>query len=342
MDDKFLSLPRFAYHDAEMIVLESINGVDIMLRFDGHTDFNAYLEKIDAEMRRDNVPIRARQLQALSRISSEYGDMEFNISYAMTLKEDDIVGYEGDALTRRIIIWFEELYGDLLKISFLGGKSVALVRGDPYLMNIPIVLGNVKFASDVETLGQSGRREKDGKTLVNVFDCLSDITEATIVRVSRSDGFRLANELRANTYRFRKATEIGEYENVFDIRTDLDSAAQHIVTGRSSFGMSRWHSLQVAEKALKSVLSCQMLDFPKVHDLFELVHASGMLGISPLALDAAMCLPSVRYESDHSTLDQAINAHHASLDICLEAAGRVADVEQRRSDQRPKWAKQLD
>jgi hypothetical protein len=314
----------------------------MVLRFNDYTDFNAYLEKIDREMRRDNVPIRARQLQALSRISHEHWNMEFNISGAMELNEDDLVGYEGDALTRRIIIWFEELYGDRLKISFREGKSVALVRGDPYLMNIPIALGNVKFTYDVETLGQSGRMEKDGQTIVNVFDCLPDITEATVERISRSDGFRLANELRANTYRFRKASEIGEYENVFDVRTDLDSAAQHMVTDHSSFGMSRWHSLQAAEKALKSVLSCQGLDFPRVHDLFQLVHASGMLGISPLALDSAICSSSVRYEPDLSTLDQAINAHHASLDICLEAAERIANVGQRRGDQRPRWAKQLD
>lgn len=314
----------------------------MVLRFDNHTDFKIYLEKIDAGMRRDNVPIVARQLQALSRISGEYGDMEFNISKAMKLNEGDIVGYEGDALTRRIIIWFEELYGDRLKVSFRAGKSVALVRGDPYLMNIPIALGNVKFTYDAETLGQSGQREKYGQTIVNVFDCLSDITEATVARVSRSEGFRLANELRANTYRFQKATAIGKYENVFDVRTDLDSAAQHMVTNHSGFGISRWHSLQAAEKALKSVLSCQGLDFPKVHDLFQLVHASEMLGISPLALDAAMCLPSVRYDPGLSTLDQAINAHHASLDICLEAAERIADVGLRRSDQRPEWAKQLD
>lgn len=312
----------------------------MVLRFDDHTDFNAYLEKIDAEMRRDNVPIRARQIQALSRISGEYGDMEFNISGAMELGEADIIGYEGDALTRRIIIWFEDLYGDRLKIRFQAGKSVALVRGDPYLMKIPFALGSVKFTYNVETLGQSGRREKNGQIIVNVFDCLPDITEATVARVSRSDGLRLANELKANTQRFQKASEIGKYENIFDVRTDLDSAAQHIVSDPPSYGMSRWHSLQAAEKALKSVLSCQGLDFPKVHDLFQLVHSSGMLGISPLALDATMCLPSVRYEPDLSTLDQAINAHHASLDICLEVARRIADVGQRRSDERPVWANQ--
>lgn len=313
-----------------------------MLRFKDYTDFNAYLEKIDAGMRRDEVPITVRPLQALSRISGEHGDIELNISAAMELNEADLVGYEGDALTRRIIDWFNNLYGDLLKVSFQQGKSVTLIRGDPYLMNIPIALGDVEFTFDVKTFGQSGSLDGNGRTVVNVFDCLTNITEATVARVSRSEGPRLANELRANTHRFHKATEIGEFWGTLDVRTDLDTAAHHVVSDQPNFGISRWHSLQAAEKALKSVLGCQGLNFPHSHDLFQLAHATGMLGISPLSLNTAMCSPSVRYDPNLSTLNQAINAHHASLDICLAAAGRIAEVGRKRSDQRPDWAKKND
>lgn len=313
-----------------------------MLSFKNPADFSKYLEEIDAGMRRDNVPIVARQLQALSRISLEYSNMEFNITEAMELSKKEIIGYEGNVLTRRIIDWFEELYGDRLKESFLDGKSVALVRGDPYLMSIPIALGTVKFTYDVKTLGQSGQEDKEGQTIVNVFDCLIGITEVTIKRVSPSEGLRLANELKSNTYRFHKATAIADFENVFDVRPDLDSAAQHMVIGQSNFGISRWHSLQVAEKAFKSVLSCQMIEYPRTHDLFRLVHESGMTGVSALALGAAMCSPAVRYETGLSTLDQALSAHHAALDICLEVAGRIAEVGRRKIDSRPEWAKSLD
>ena len=90
------------------------------------------------------------------------------------------------------------------------------------------------------------------------------------------------------------------------------------------------------------MLGCQRLDYPRTHDLFQLVGASGMFGISPLALDLAMCSPSVRYEADGPTLKQAVDAHHASLDICRDAVEGIAKIGQRKADQRPEWAKAID
>lgn len=312
------------------------------MRFEEFAEFNAYLEEIDAGMRKDGVPIEARPLHALSIISMRHANMEFNISAAMALENKEIVEFEGDQLTRQIINWFDDRYGDRLKIGFWSGKSVTIVQGDPYLMKIPMVLGDVELTYDLDSIGQSGKAIKNGRTVVNIFDHIVDLTRETASRASKTEGPRLLNDLRANTHRLHRIRKMTDFQDSFDLSPDLDYAAQYIVDGYSNFGLARWHSLQAAEKALKSVLKCQGGRFPFTHDLYQLANASDMLGISPLALNAAMCSPSVRYEPDSSTLDQAINAYHASLEICFEVAKFIPKVGKPKSDPRPNWAKRLD
>lgn len=69
-----------------------------LLSFKNYKQMDAYLLNVDKGMRDDEVPITARQLQALSRISIENEEMEFNISSALELRTDQIHGFEGDVL----------------------------------------------------------------------------------------------------------------------------------------------------------------------------------------------------------------------------------------------------
>ncbi|WP_197279669.1 HEPN domain-containing protein [Rhodopseudomonas sp. AAP120] len=309
-----------------------------MLEFDNFAEMDSYLRTVDDGMRKDGVPIQARPLQALSRISLENSEMEFNISEALELPEDEILGYSGNALTRQILNWFDELYGDRLKIKYWAGKSVSIIRDDPYRMAVPIALGDVDLIFDPLRPGISGSINEDSRTIVNVLDHYDDLSVKTALSLTLSERTRLVHEFRANGWRVRGSRDLPNYEGTLEIRPDLDASVEHILSGSENFGLSRWHSLQAAEKALKSVIACQGRDFPKIHDLFRLAHETGHPTFDPILLETANCAPSVRYENSSSSLIEAVRAHQASIAICCQATLDIIDMGVPERTSRPSWA----
>ena len=83
------------------------------------------MEEIDNQLREDGVPIEARPLMAGLMISRR-----FNCSFSL----DSPLGIH-------INIWFNDRYGDRLKIDLNLGDTVVLIKGDPYKVRFPIAIG---------------------------------------------------------------------------------------------------------------------------------------------------------------------------------------------------------
>lgn len=93
-------------------------------------------------------------------------------------------------------------------------------------------------------------------------------------------------------------------------------------------GLSRWASLQAVEKLLKALLALRGQKYPTWgHDLSALVglaQVSGLQAIPSGLINTVQCRPGVRYGEIPETVDSAVAAHHAALDLTITIGEALA------------------
>lgn len=108
------------------------------------------------------------------------------------------------------------------------------------------------------------------------------------------------------------------YEHVEEARADLDAAVGHLLTRPPATGLAKWSCLQAVEKVFKSFLHYAEGGYPKSHDLLRLYKRMELRGGPVLSHDlisSVQCPPSVRYDSDSVSSQEAVRAHFAALEL---------------------------
>lgn len=243
--------------------------------------FLAYMEEIDLRLRQAKVPIQARPLNAFSEIAID--GMQMLIGGALPTPHAD-----------QIKKWFQLRYGDRLLVDFDIGKAVILIWGDPYVMRLPRIYGKWNGIVDVT------------RTYVGM-------TKELFASLPGQDQAEMVNAFVWFYERYEKIKNLPE-----KVTANIDTAIQQMISQRPHYGESQWASLQTAEKTLKAFINHWNGSYKPKHDLSYLLAIAEQLGLPggfwPV-LKMIQCSPSVRYE-DGVTLDQAVLAHHASIDLC--------------------------
>ena len=269
----------------------------------GNDSFLAYMQVIDERLRKQRVPIPGRPLHAMSLIAQDLG-----ISIMMG-------GPVETGLADQIHLWFEKRYGDRLKIDLSPGKAVILIRGDPYIMRLPLIIGQWDEILDVTTL-------------------VEGMTQPLFAELSENDMAELVNYFPWLMERFNAMDELPT-----NVRAELDAAVLHLISQQPNYGLSKWASFQFAEKMLKHFVRARNGNPPNSHSLSKLLNLGENLGL-PMGwrpiLPLIQCDASVRYEGG-VTLSDAVLAHHASIDLAAyvsrHLAGRqTAEAKQARKD----------
>jgi len=285
-----------------------------------HNDFLKLIDKIDTELKKRNVPIYGRPIEAARE-------------FAKKLKIEIKLGpncqaipnrYDGDSLAGHIYEWYQKRYGERLKINFSPGSAAIIIRGDVWKINTPRVFGVVRLTSD------------------RVLDKYPAIKKATfgpnppIYNILRSiEGFpsdlalTLNNSELAHILSFAKylldTLHIIEYLRgkklplISEAKADYDSAVSYIFMLPPQYGLSKWGSLQFIEKLLKCFLSIKGVGLLKTHELKKLsvlAQENGLPILSKSSIEKVQCSAGVRYGENVFTLEEAVDAHHASLIIC--------------------------
>jgi len=109
-------------------------------------DFERLMLEIDDKMQRRGDPIHMRQLLAVGEVSEALGRVR------LRLVDHDVIPtpgiYTGDSLSAHIRDWFDERYGDQLKVEWVIGYSIVLLKGDAWLLKFPLVYGQVEIICD--------------------------------------------------------------------------------------------------------------------------------------------------------------------------------------------------
>ncbi len=275
--------------------------------------FEAMMAEIDAALTREGFPIADRPMRAGSKVSVRYKiPMPIAVTDANRLPPE-LRPYV--PLSLAIRRWYDDAYGDRLKVDMCPGRTVVRLDGDLYLLKVPRILGSVAFGVTREFLPEraSGRPPLQA----NILQLIEHMTPTKASRLSDA-ALKAAEQAFQTALRASYSLEATPHDLLQSARGDLATAVTALMSDRGRHGESKWASLQAAEKTLKAAIALQGGQFPFTHELARLVRSLEPLGIdldAPELLSAIQCTPGIRYGEEPCTQDEALAAHIASLSL---------------------------
>lgn len=286
-------------------------------------EFEQLMLDVDNAMRDKGTPILGRELAALGEVAKRLRQP----LYGGPGKCHPIPGdYTGRSLTGHVYQWIQQRYGERLRWDMTIGDSVTLIRGDPWLLHLPDVIGGpLRFTIDRDLGKQypSLVTNKPGQPtqwlIINVLRCVTDLPPGLAERLTDAELHAIFDDFIASyTCMQLHHTRCRKDELAIAASIDLTTSARHIVAHKRELGMSRWASLQAAEKLLKLYLTKQAITFPRIHKLttlFELVSQYGLPMPPPSFIATLQCEASVRYEQQPHTIAECVAAHRAAISV---------------------------
>ena len=99
--------------------------------------------EVDEQLRKEGVPIPARELRSLALVCQATGLEELRVypDHATPAKGS----FAPNDLPAHIFAWFRSRYGDRLKMDFSPGSRLIKLGGNLWLMRLPFVRGRARF-----------------------------------------------------------------------------------------------------------------------------------------------------------------------------------------------------
>jgi hypothetical protein len=282
-------------------------------------EFLEVMEQVDAELQNEQVPIQVRSIQAILKVGKRVGEGLIISPLPKTPVENV---YSGPSLSTRISQWYKRRYGDRMKVDPCTYTAV-MVREDVYKMRLPYFAGSLELICRPDLIGQElgPSMRTDGKpVVVNILDSIQGLTK------NYAESLR-DKELRELASRYVMALHALElmkvgaqhFSLVPEARGNMANAVELLFSTPPQYGLSKWESLQAAEKVLKAFISAHGAKFKFTHILEDLALSAELLGL-PLIPRAELrdiqCSPQVRYGTPSVTPHEAIKAHQAALSVC--------------------------
>jgi HEPN domain-containing protein len=282
--------------------------------------FEALMRDVDAKLRDAGEDISNRPLHAVREISIRYG---VSIPLGGTLSRLDPELALQIPVGEAIHKWYKDNYGDRLNVDPCPGRTVLLLEGDLYILRVPRFFGQPILVVQREFL--TGPSIGRAPVRSNIVQFVDGVTPARAARLS--DG--ALKEIAAAFERALPASYILEgieHELAYLARGDVATAVAKLMEKSDRFGESKWASLQAAEKCLKAAIALEGHSYGFTHDLRALNGKLRSVGIDigdEVLLDHIQCSPRIRYGEEPCDRDEALLAHHASLELVnrLDAAG---------------------
>ena len=274
-------------------------------------DFNRLMQEIDREMQNENIPLQARSMQAWLRFSSVF-------RLSLTTR---------DPLSKKIFDWFNRWYGERAKITGRSGSMGVMLREDVWLMEFPVAYGmaRIQCSRDLNkerppvTMGTHGN-----PPTINPVEFIVGLTEEFASTLTDEELEGISNQF------FFGFTAFNRIHIVFDrseltrqALSDLAASSNHLFHNPPSYGLSKWASLQTAEKFMKQFIIEKGGTPPKHHNLKQVATLAESLGLRQVPdywLNDIQCSAEVRYGGISVTAQEAIEAQHATLQVCEHVA----------------------
>ena len=274
-------------------------------------DFNRLMQEIDREMQSENVPFTARSLEVWHRFSSVF-------RLSLTTR---------DPLSKKIFDWFNRWYGERGKIAGQLGSMGVMLRGDVWLMEFPLAYGTARIQCSRDlnkerppvTMGTHGN-----PPTINPVEFIVGLTQEYASTLTDEELEGISNQFFFGFTGFNRIHEaFDRSELTRQARSDLVASSNHLFHNPPSYGLSKWASLQTTEKVIKQFIIEKGGTPPRHHNLAQLATLAESLGLRHVPehwLDDIQCSAEVRYGGINVTAQEAVEAQHATLQVCEHIA----------------------
>jgi hypothetical protein len=308
-------ISRLRYHISDITeIRERFLPVESRLKTLGiptEEDFADLMQEIDREMQNEQIPITARSMEAHLRFSSVYSLF--------------LLG--SDPLTRKVFAWFDQWYGDRAKIKMGVGSVAVILRGDVLRMDFPIGYGLDRIVCSKQLTKDRpsviiGTRENP--PTLNVLDFVDGLTQDFANTLNTEELQGLFNQFVFGRNALMRVHEVYDRSELTQQgRADLMASSSHLFDSPPNYGLSKWASLQAAEKFIKDFIVAQGGTAPRSHNLRQLAAIATRHGLTTIPeywLDDIECSAEVRYGGISVTAQEAIEAQYAALQVCEHVA----------------------
>jgi len=264
------------------------------------TLFQDIISKVDRELASKNTPVPARPIQATIRILQAYHASGPIINPSSTGLEYPVTEQN---LHNHTIQWYEEKYGENIKIDPSPGHFPILIEGAAYQCRLPLVVGNFII------VGKKGNIESP--SIINAVDFVQDLPEHVRERL---DGY--AEGLIQIMFKISAEVliEIGRANTSFTLAaaTDILQSCELINGNKTNYSMAEWHAQQFTEKILKHFISFH--EEPEwIHDIEKLKKKAVELGYEPdsrINWDMFDVNQNRKYDPSLSDIETAVSVNH--------------------------------
>lgn len=292
-------------------------------------EFLKFMERIDERLRKKNVPFSHRELAALSEVART---LRTELPAWTADRDPSPERFAGIDLTIRVSRWVQARYGKRAAWDPRPGRTVVILRDDPWEIIVPRFFGSHRFFASISEESDPvlpGIEYNAQPPRFNVLEAVTDLAPGLRAVLTRAELDHTLEVFRVALEAYLLIEQVRKEPLAQQAHGDLTTAVREIAAGSTRYGASRWASLQAAEKMLKAYLRSVQGQHPWGHDLNELADealSAGMAPVPPSWLRAAQCTAAVRYGEETTTTAAVVAAHHAALDLAAHAASHLVDT----------------
>jgi hypothetical protein len=280
--------------------------------------FNAIMEQIDAKLRLKGTPIHGRSIAAMCELS---GQLKTTIPF-IPREFGAIDGvYNELTFATHIEEWYNLRYGERQKVYLSPGSVAFLIRDDPWRMKLPRFYGIIKVTCDRDLEKYINAPKvcinKDSP-IYNILNCIEYLPQGLSNILTNDELKQILNLFLTGMDAYHQLEVIQNRPYIKEAKADIEASVSFIFATPPQYGLSKWSSLQFIEKLFKSFLSVKKAKVPRHHDLTKIAYEAnnfGLNGVNHLLLATIQCDAGVRYGEPKVSLEEAIGAHHAALDL---------------------------
>lgn len=272
------------------------------------------MEEIDSDLSKEDCPFHQRPLQAFTELVDRVDKHAmFMMLPDNQVSEDD---YSNDAICSQVHRWYKIKYGDRIKIHPGPGSGILLIKNEPWEVIYPLSLGQFSFAADADlrrkdrwALNEKGEKIPES----NILWYVVDITPKIALSLNSEEKLALKQDYMfgLNAVQSLKRCNAPYMDQA---KNDYDIAVHNIFFKYPNYNNSKWASLQLAEKTMKSRLQMSGVEFEFNHDLPNLVKKLEGIGIriDDSIIKNIHCKAGVRYEGSVTRME-AVTAVRSAL-----------------------------
>jgi HEPN domain-containing protein len=279
------------------------------------------MEEIDREIGDSDLLFHQRPMHAFCKLTAKIdpkGVFPFTGSEAVSA--DD---FSHHAICSQVHRWYEERYGDRIKIHMGPGSYVLMIRNEPWKVEFPLCYGRNNFTIDSD-LSKNKRFiiANDGQKIpsVNILSHVENMTYRIAQSLSDMERESILKDYIFALNSVQHLRSLKDTPYMEQAMNDYDMAINNIFYKYPDYNNAKWSALQFAEKSLKSKLLQSNITFKRNHNLSSLAENVVKLGIKipTQVIENIQCTAGVRYGETKVNKQEAILAIKSALTMYSE------------------------